>query len=115
MSARQPKDPRRTRDAAGTVVTMIRRFRAIPWILVIAAAKVIWEHWNRVDERDRARAAQILGNAKGMPHRMPAEQRSELVDIAKRVDAVALGRDLAATAAPFPVPGLRSKKPAAKR
>ena len=93
---------------------MIRRFRAIPWILVIAAAKVLWEHWNRVDERDRARAAQILGNAKGMPQRMSSQDRSELVDIARRVDAVALGRDLAATATPFPVPGLRSKKPAKK-
>lgn len=94
---------------------MIRRFRAIPWILVLAAAKVLWEHWNRVDERDRARASQILGDAKGMPHRMSAEHRGELVDIAKRVDAVALGRDLAATATPFPVPGLRTKKPAAKQ
>ena len=93
---------------------MIRRFRAIPWILVLAAAKVIWEHWNRVDERDRARAAQILGDAKGMPQRMSADDRHELVDIAKRVDAIALGRDLAATATPFPVPGLRSKKPAKK-
>ena len=95
-------------------MTMLRRFRAVPWILVLAAAKVIWEHWNRVDERDRARAAKILGDAKGMPQRMSAKDRNELVEIAKRLDAISLGRDLAATATPFPVPGLRTKKPAKK-
>lgn len=90
---------------------MIRRFRAIPWILVLAAAKVLWEHWSRVDEQDRARAAKILADAKGMPQRMSTEDRNELVEIARRLDAISLGRDLAATATPFPVPGLRTKKP----
>ena len=94
---------------------MIRRFSAIPWILVLAAAKVLWEHWNRVDERDRARASKILADSKGMPQRMSAKEREELLEIARRLDALSLGRDLAATASPFPVPGLRTKKPASKK
>jgi hypothetical protein len=91
------------------------RFRAIPWILVLAAIKVLWDHWNRVEEQDRARAARILADSKGMPQRMSPRERSELVDIARRVDAIALGRDLAATAAPFKVPGLKTKQPDKKK
>jgi len=90
------------------------RFKAVPWILVLAAGRVLWEHWNRVEARDRVRAAKILADSKGMPHKMSTEQRSELVDIARRVDAVALGRDLADAASPIPVPGLKSKKPGSK-
>jgi hypothetical protein len=40
---------------------------------------------------------------------MGQRERQELVDIAKRVDHVSFGRDLAAAASPFPVPGLKTK------
>ena len=93
---------------------MFRGFRAVPWILVFTAARVLWEHWNRVDERDRAAAAKILGDSKGMPHKMSEQQRREIVDIARRVDAVSLGRDLADAASPIPLPGLKSKKPGSR-
>ena len=86
------------------------KFKAVPWLLVLAAIRVIYEHWQRVDERDRRRAAEILKSSKGLPHKMAQKERRDLVDIAKRVDHVALGRDLASAATPFPVPGLKSKK-----
>ena len=88
------------------------RFRLVPWLLVIAALRVLWEHWSRVDERDRKRATSIIGDSRGLPHKMTSGQRRELVDIARRVDPVALGRDLADAAAPFRVPGLKTSKPA---
>jgi hypothetical protein len=84
----------------------------VSWLLVIAALRVLWEHWNRVEERDRKRAASIVSKSRGMPHKMSAKERRELVDIAKRVDPIALSRDLADAAAPFRVPGLKTKDPA---
>jgi hypothetical protein len=86
------------------------RFKAVPWLLVLAAIRVLYEHWQRVEERDRRRAADILKRTKGMPHKMDQRERRDIVDIAKRVDHYALGRDLANAATPFPTPGLGSRK-----
>ena len=90
---------------------MLKRFKAVPWLLVLAALRVIYEHWQRADEADRRRAVEILRTSKGLPNRMSADERHELVEIAKRIDHIALGRDLAATASPVPVPGLKTKPP----
>jgi hypothetical protein len=87
------------------------KFKAVPWLLVLAATRVLYEHWQRVEERDRRRAAEILKNSRGLPHKMNQKERRDLVDIAKRVDHIALGRDLASAATPFPTPGLKSKPP----
>lgn len=87
------------------------KLKAVPWLLVLAALRVLYEHWQRVEERDRRRVTEILGSSKGLPHRMAQHERRELVDIAKRVDHVSLGRDLAAATSPFPVPGLKSRNP----
>ena len=86
------------------------KFKAVPWLLVLAAIRVLYEHWQRVEERDRRRATEILVKSRGLPHKMAERERRDLVDIAKRVDHVSLGRDLADAATPFPVPGLKSKK-----
>ena len=87
------------------------KFKAVPWLLVLAAIRVLYEHWQRVEERDRRRAAEILKRTRGLPHKMNQKERRDIVDIAKRVDHYALGRDLADAATPFPVPGLKSRKP----
>lgn len=87
------------------------KFKAVPWLLVLAALRVVYEHWQRVEERDRRRVTEIVKKSRGLPHRMAQHERRDLVDIAKRVDHVSLGRDLAAATSPFPVPGLKSKKP----
>ncbi|HVP01358.1 MAG TPA: hypothetical protein VMT10_02215 [Solirubrobacteraceae bacterium] len=91
---------------------MLKRLKAVPWILVLVAIQVLWDHWHRVEERDRRRVTQILRSSKGLPHRMSQAERREIVEIARRFDHLALGRDLAAAATPFPTPGLKSKKPA---
>ena len=90
---------------------MFKRFKAVPWLLVLAALRVIYEHWQRADERDKQRAVEILRTSRGLPNRMTQAERHELVEIAKRIDHLALGRDLAATASPVPVPGLKTKPP----
>ena len=87
------------------------KFKAVPWLLVLAAIRVLYEHWQRVEERDRRRAAEILKRTRGLPHKMNQKERRDIVDIAKRVDHYALGRDLADAATPFPVPGLKPRKP----
>ncbi|MCU0313226.1 MAG: hypothetical protein MUC84_04095 [Solirubrobacteraceae bacterium] len=90
---------------------MLKRFKSVPWLLVLLSVRVIYEHWQRADEADRRRAVEILRTSKGLPHKMTRDERHELVEIAKRIDHVALGRDLAATASPMPVPGLKTKPP----
>ena len=92
-------------------MALTRRFRAVPWLLVLAAIQVLYDHWQRLERDDRARVTQVLRDSRGLPHRMSAKERHELVEIARRFDHIALGRDLASTAAPFPVPGLKTKKP----
>ena len=62
------------------------KFKAVPWLLVLAAIRVLYEHWQRVEERDRRRAAEILKRSKGLPHKMDQKERRDIVDIAKRVD-----------------------------
>ena len=89
---------------------MAFKFKAVPWLLVLTALRVLYEHWQRVEERDRRRATEILVKSRGLPHKMAHADRQELVDIARRLDHIALGRDLADAATPFPVPGLKSKK-----
>ncbi len=49
---------------------MMRRFRAVPWLLVLAAIQVLFDHWKRMEERDRVRVGQILRDSKGLPHHM---------------------------------------------
>ena len=90
---------------------MAFKFKAVPWLLVLAALRVLYEHWQRVEERDRRRATEILVKSRGLPHKMAQSERQDLVDIARRLDHMALGRDLADAATPFPGPGLKSKKP----
>ena len=89
---------------------MAFKFKAVPWLLVLTALRVLYEHWQRVEERDRKRVTEILVSSRGLPHKMAQQERRDLVEIAKRLDHFALGRDLADAAAPFPVPGLKSKK-----
>ena len=91
------------------------KFKAVPWLLVLAAIRVLYEHWQRVEERDRRRAAEILKTTRGMPHKMSQKERRDIVDIAKRVDHYALGRDPAAAATPIPGPGLKPRQPAKRR
>ncbi len=88
---------------------MFKAFRAVPWILVIAALRVVYDHWQRMDDADRRRVTEIVRNSKGLPNKMTRQERRDLVDIGKRLDHIGLGRDLAATAAPFPTPGLKTK------
>ncbi len=67
------------------------KFKAVPWLLVLAALRVLYEHWQRVEERDRKRATEILVKSRGLPHKMAQKERQDLVDIAKRLDHIALG------------------------
>jgi hypothetical protein len=85
------------------------KFKAVPWLLVIAALRVLYEHWQRLDERDRRHAGEIIKRSRGLPHKMNQRERQDLVDIARHFDHIALGRDLADAAAPFPLPGLKTK------
>ncbi|CAB4931375.1 unannotated protein [freshwater metagenome] len=90
---------------------MFRGLRAVPWILVLAALRVLYDHWQRLEEQDRRRVAAILRSSRGFPNRMDYRARRDIVDIARRLDPLSLGRDLADAGMPFRIPGLRSKPP----
>ena len=87
------------------------KFKAVPWLLVLAALRVLYEHWQRVEERDRKRATEILVEvARPAAQDGPAGARRISSTSPSSLDHIALGRDLADAATPFPVPGLKSKK-----
>ena len=58
---------------------------------MLAAIQVLYDHWQRLEQSDRARVRRILRDSRGLPHQMSPRERSELVDIARRFDHIALG------------------------
>jgi hypothetical protein len=79
-------------------------FRRVPWIAALIVAKILFNHYRRLDQADRNRA---LDHLRTPPHKMTNKQREDLKNLAKSVDAWALSRDLASVVMPIP----KSKKP----
>ncbi len=77
--------------------------KTIPWLAAMQATMVVGDHWRRLDPKDRAKALKTLTESRGLPNRMSAAQRQQLIDLARKIDH----RGLIADLAPIPVPGLR--------
>lgn len=59
------------------------------------AAIVLRDHWQQIPAADRARLTELLKASKGRPGKLTPRQRDELAAIVKRVDVMAISRDLA--------------------
>lgn len=88
----------------------MKLFKAVPWVLVLGALKVLVDHYSRLSLEDRARLGEIMRETRGMPQRFAAEHRQDIMDIASRVDKLLLGRDLIGLASPLPLPGKKKNK-----
>jgi hypothetical protein len=75
------------------VPARLSRVRTIPWMLVLRTGQVIWMHLrDDLSPHDRRRLGALL---KTPPHRLTAQERSDLRAIVRKVDVAGLGRDLA--------------------
>jgi hypothetical protein len=75
------------------VPARLSRVRTIPWMLVLRTGQVIWMHLrDDLSPHDRRRLGALL---KTPPHRLTAQERSDLRAIVRKVDVAGLGKDLA--------------------
>lgn len=91
----------------------MRLFRAVPWILLLAIARILFKHYQDVDQDKRRQALDAIRRRKGRLDKLSAEERANLARIAKEVNHKKLIYDLGTVAAPFPTPNLfedKSKK-----
>jgi hypothetical protein len=81
------------------VPARLSRVRAIPWLLLLRGAQLVWTHLrDDLTPQDRTRLGRLVRTP---PHRLTAQERSDLRSIVRKVDLTGLGRDIA---------GLRSHK-----
>jgi hypothetical protein len=66
--------------------------RKVPWLLVFRTGQLIWAHLrDDLSPHDRRRLGRLV---RVPPHRMSAQERSDLLAIVRKVDLGALGREL---------------------
>jgi len=71
-----------------------RRFRAIPWILLMELGWTLNRHYQQLPRRDRSELARLLAKSKGLPQNLTAKEREDLKRIVMAFDYRAVGRDL---------------------
>ncbi|MFM9163819.1 MAG: hypothetical protein ACKOQ0_00420 [Solirubrobacterales bacterium] len=86
----------------------MRKF--VPWLVVLAVARVVIDHYLEIDRKDRKRARQAIAASRLRPSRLSPEEREDLKRIAGQVEKKRLAYEAAAAAVPFPMPDLYRKK-----
>lgn len=82
----------------------------MPWLVVLAVARVVIDHYLEIDRKDRKRARQAIAASRLRPSRLSPEEREDLKRIAGQVEKKRLAYEAAAAAVPFPMPDLYKKK-----
>ena len=62
------------------------KFRALPWLLLLDAVLVTTRYLSRIAEEDRARVIDIAVRSKGLPHKVSAQERDDLMRVARTID-----------------------------
>ena len=68
--------------------------KAIPWFLLLEVATVLRTHWALLDDRDRRELSRIVRKSHGDPRKLSKRERSDLLQIMRRLDLVTAGRKL---------------------
>jgi len=71
--------------SAGTVPGVLK-FRALPWLLLLDVALVTTRYLRQIAEEDRARVIDIALRSKGLPHKVTAQERDDLMRVARTID-----------------------------
>ncbi|MGE4427758.1 MAG: hypothetical protein AB7G37_15010 [Solirubrobacteraceae bacterium] len=76
------------------------RRRVLPWMLLADLLRESRAHWQeQLEPADRARLSALLRLSRGRPANLTAQQRAEVVELARQLDLPALARRAAWTAA----------------
>lgn len=87
----------------------------MPWLVVLAVARVVIDHYLEIDKKDRKQARKAITASRLRPSRMSDEERENLKRIANQVEKKRLAYEAAAAAVPFPMPDLYKKKKKRRR
>ncbi len=82
----------------------------MPWLVVLAVARVVIDHYLEIDKKDRKQARRALLGSRGRPSRIDPEDRENLRRIAGQVEKKRLAYEATAAAVPFPMPNIYKKK-----
>ena len=86
----------------------MRKF--VPWLVVLAVARVVIDHYLEIDKKDRKQARKAITASRLRPSRLSPEERENLKRIAGQVEKKRLAYEAAAAAVPFPMPDLYKKR-----
>ena len=70
-----------------------------PWLIAWEIILVAHEHWKELDRGDRARLAELLRKSKGQPQNLTERERTQLREIAGRLQVLRFARNAATAAA----------------
>jgi hypothetical protein len=71
----------------------MNRVRALPWLLILRSAQLIWTHLrDDLTPQERRRLGRLVRTP---PHRLTSAEWTELRAIVRKVDVGSLGKDLA--------------------
>jgi hypothetical protein len=77
-------------------VPRLSRIRAVPWLLLFEVARGVHSHvMDTLTPRERRRVSEILRKSRGRPGNLTKAEREELRQLAGKLDARGLARDLA--------------------
>ena len=82
----------------------------MPWLVVLAVARVVIDHYLEIDRKDRKQARKAIAASRLRPSRLSPEERENLKRIAGQVEKKRLAYEATAAAVPFPMPDLYKKK-----
>ena len=71
----------------------------MPWLIALEIINAGREHWAELDPRDRKRLAELLRKSKGRPQNLTARDRTQLKEIAGRLQLLRFARRAATAAA----------------
>jgi hypothetical protein len=67
----------------------------LPWLVLFEAARTLRSHLTEhLSPQDRRRVIEVVRRSKGDPRKVTARERSDLREIARQLDLMALGRDM---------------------
>ena len=87
----------------------------MPWLVVLAVARVVIDHYLEIDKKDRKQARKAITASRLRPSRLSSEERENLKRIAGQVEKKRLAYEAAAAAVPFPMPDLYKKRRGKRR
>lgn len=73
----------------------LSRLRLLPWLVLFEAGRALRSHLiEHLSPGDRRRVIEVVCRSKGDPRNVTAQERRDLRAIARKLDLIALGREM---------------------